>query len=63
MRGEEFKSRVVENIGKVIPEGMDVLKKHPGTNPVGHYSEIDMGFAERMKRCDNSARMKDFLVM
>ena len=44
----------LEKIGKVIPEGMDAIKKHPGMNPIGYYSEIDMDFAERMKRCDNA---------
>ena len=52
----------LNKIGKVMPEGINALKKHPGMNPVGYYSEIDMGFAERMKRCDNAVRLKDFLV-
>ena len=52
----------LEKIGKVIPEGMDAIKKHPGMNPIGYYSEIDMGFAERMKRCDNAVRTKDILA-
>lgn len=52
----------LNKIGKVMPEGLDALKKHPGMNPVGYYSEIDMGFAERMKRCDNAVRLKNFLV-
>lgn len=52
----------LNKIGKVMPEGLGALKKHPGMNPVGYYSEIDMGFAERMKRCDNAVRLKDFLV-
>lgn len=52
----------LNKIGKVMPEGLGALKKHPGMNPMGYYSEIDMGFDERLKRCDNAVRVKDFLV-
>ena len=52
----------LEHIGKVIPEGKNALKKYPGLNPVGHYSEIDMEITDRMKRCDNAVRTKNYLV-
>lgn len=52
----------LNKIGKVMPESVDALNKYPGINPLGYYSEIDMGFAERMKRCDSAVRLKDFLV-
>ena len=35
---------------QVMPQTTKVLEQFPGINPMGHYSEIDMGFAERSKR-------------
>lgn len=52
----------LNKIGKIMPEGVGALQKYPGMNPIGFYSEIDMGFSERMKRCENAVRLKDFLV-
>lgn len=50
------------NMEQVMPQTDNVLKQFPGINPMGHYSEIDMGFAERNKRCEYALRMRDPLA-
>ena len=50
------------NMEQVMPQTDKVLKQFPGINPMGHYSEIDMGFAERNKRCEYALRMRDPLA-
>ena len=50
------------NMEQVMPQTDNVLKQFPGINPMGHYSEIDMGFAERNKRCEYASRMRDPLA-
>ena len=47
---------------KVMPQTEAVLKQFPGINPMGHYSEIDMGITERLKRCEYASRMRDPLA-
>ena len=49
----------LEGTGKVMPEGRGALEQYPGSNPIGYYSEIDMGFSERMKRCENAVRLRN----
>ena len=47
---------------KVMPQTEAVLKQFPGINPMGHYSEIDMGITDRLKRCEYASRMRDPLA-
>ena len=53
---------MLDGVTKAMPETQAVVEQFPGINPVGYYSEIDMGFAERMKRCENASRMRDPLA-
>lgn len=46
----------------VMPQTEEVLKQFPGINPMGHYSEIDMGITDRLKRCEYASRMRDPLA-
>ena len=61
---KEFMSEVKAgyNFEQVMPQTDKVLNQFPGINPMGHYSEIDMGFAERNKRCEYALRMRDPLA-
>ena len=47
---------------KVMPQTEAVLEQFPGINPMGHYSEIDMGITDRLKRCEYASRMRDPLA-
>ena len=49
----------LDEMSMVMPETKKVVEQCPGINPMGYYSEIDMGFAERMKRCENAIQMRD----
>lgn len=49
----------LDEMSMVMPETKKVIEQCPGINPMGYYSEIDMGFAERMKRCENAIQMRD----
>lgn len=51
-----------ESIMQVMPGSDRVLEEFPAVNPMGHYSEIDMGFTERMKRCECASRLRDPLA-
>ena len=51
-----------DSIIQVMPGSDRVLEEFPAVNPMGHYSEIDMGFTERMKRCECASRLRDPLA-
>lgn len=36
--------------GEILPLDADIINKHPGVDPIGKYSEVDMLFAERLDR-------------
>ena len=49
-------------VTKVMPQTEEVLEQFPGINPMGHYSEIDIGYEDRMVRCEYAARLRDPLA-
>ena len=46
----------------MMPETATVVELYPASNPIGYTSEIDMGFGERMKKCENASRLRDPLA-
>ena len=52
----------LEQVGRILPENRTVIEQYPQASPIGYYSEIDMGFGERMKRCESTILFKDPLT-